>query len=99
MGTVDDVTFEAGSGPFENFLAASAESLDTLDGVATVLGSLAHNRTIDDYGDPWTYDYQTLIDAPLGTQNPSAHSISALTGRDMKVEYRETSQGGLARCC
>jgi len=22
-----------------------------------------------------------------------------LTGRDMKVEYRETSQGGLARCC
>jgi len=30
-------------------LAASAESLDTVDGVATVLGSLAHNRTIDAY--------------------------------------------------
>ena len=24
--------------------------------------------TIDDYGDPWTYDYQTLIEAPLGTR-------------------------------
>jgi len=30
-------------------LAASAESLATVDGVATVLGSLAHNRTIDAY--------------------------------------------------
>jgi glycerol-3-phosphate O-acyltransferase len=30
-------------------LAASAESLDTVDGVATVLGSLAQNRTIDAY--------------------------------------------------
>ena len=26
--------------------------------------------TIDDYGDPWTYDYQTLIHAPLGTPQP-----------------------------
>ena len=26
--------------------------------------------TIDDYGDPWTYDYQTLIDAPPGTREP-----------------------------
>ena len=26
--------------------------------------------TIDDYGDPWTYDYQTLIQAPLGTRTP-----------------------------
>ena len=26
--------------------------------------------TIDDYGDPWTYDYQTVIDAPLGTPQP-----------------------------
>ena len=26
--------------------------------------------TIDDYGDPWTYDYQTIIDAPAGTIGP-----------------------------
>jgi Fe-S-cluster-containing dehydrogenase component len=43
--------------------------------------------SIDDYGDPWTYDYQTLIDAPAGTANPSAHAISALTGKDMRLRW------------
>ncbi|MGE5760460.1 MAG: nitrate reductase subunit beta, partial [Gemmatimonadota bacterium] len=52
--------------------------------------------TIDDYGDPWTYDYQTLIDAPLGTPNPSARSISALTGRDMKVTWGSNFDDDLA---
>jgi len=52
--------------------------------------------TIDDYGDPWTYDYGTLINAPLGTRNPSAHSISALTGRDMTVSWGSTFEDDLA---
>ncbi|HVV77093.1 MAG TPA: nitrate reductase subunit beta [Mycobacteriales bacterium] len=52
--------------------------------------------SIDDYGDPWTYDYQTLIDAPLGTQNPSAHSISALTGKQMKVNWGSNFDDDLA---
>src|SRR5262249_41289772 len=52
--------------------------------------------TIDDYGDPWTYDYQTVIDAPLGTRNPSAHSISALTGRDMNVRWGSNFEDDLA---
>ena len=52
--------------------------------------------TIDDYGDPWTYDYQTIIDAPLGTPNPSAHSISALTGRDMTVKWGSNFEDDLA---
>ncbi|MBX6356245.1 MAG: nitrate reductase subunit beta [Micromonosporaceae bacterium] len=52
--------------------------------------------TIDDYGDPWTYDYQTVIDAPLGTPNPSAHSISALTGRDLKVRWGSNFDDDLA---
>jgi nitrate reductase beta subunit len=52
--------------------------------------------TIDDYGDPWTYDYQTLIDAPLGTPNPSAHSISALTGRDMDLRWGSNWEDDLA---
>ena len=51
---------------------------------------------IDDYGDPWTYDYQTLIDAPPGTPNPSAHSISALTGRDMRVTWGSNWDDDLA---
>jgi nitrate reductase / nitrite oxidoreductase, beta subunit len=52
--------------------------------------------SIDDYGDPWTYDYQTVIDAPLGTPNPSAHSISALTGRDMTVRWGSNFEDDLA---
>ncbi len=52
--------------------------------------------SIDDYGDPWTYDYQTVIDAPLGTLNPSAHSISALTGRDMTVKWGSNFDDDLA---
>src|SRR6266516_3869207 len=52
--------------------------------------------TIDDYGDPWTYDYQTLINAPAGTPNPSAHSISALTGRDMNMKWGSNWDDDLA---
>jgi nitrate reductase beta subunit len=63
------------------------------------LASIFYNPdlpTIDDYGDPWTYDYQTLIDAPPGTPNPSAHSISALTGRDMKLSWGSNWEDDLA---
>jgi nitrate reductase / nitrite oxidoreductase, beta subunit len=52
--------------------------------------------TIDDYGDPWTYDYQTLIDAPAGTLTPSTHSISALTGRDMNLTWGSNWEDDLA---
>ena len=51
---------------------------------------------IDDYGDPWTYDYETLIQAPPGTLTPSAHTISALTGRDMKVSWGSNWDDDLA---
>jgi nitrate reductase / nitrite oxidoreductase, beta subunit len=52
--------------------------------------------SIDDYGDPWTYNYGTVIDAPLGTPNPSAHSISALTGKDMTVRWGSNFDDDLA---
>jgi nitrate reductase / nitrite oxidoreductase, beta subunit len=52
--------------------------------------------SIDDYGDPWTYDYEKVINAPLGTPNPSAHSISALTGRDMDVRWGSNWDDDLA---
>ncbi len=52
--------------------------------------------SIDDYGDPWTYDYQLLVDAPLGSPQPSAHSISALTGRDVKVTWGSNFDDDLA---
>jgi nitrate reductase / nitrite oxidoreductase, beta subunit len=52
--------------------------------------------TIDEYGDPWTYDYETIINAPAGTMTPSAHSISALTGRDMRVRWGSNWDDDLA---
>jgi nitrate reductase / nitrite oxidoreductase, beta subunit len=51
---------------------------------------------IDNYGDPWTYDYQTLLNAPAGTLTPSAHSISALTGRDMRLRWGSNWDDDLA---
>jgi len=41
--------------------------------------------TIDDYYEPWTYDYKTLIDAPLSDRDPVARPHSQLTGRAMSV--------------
>ncbi|MCL6550235.1 MAG: nitrate reductase subunit beta [Acidothermus cellulolyticus] len=52
--------------------------------------------TIDDYGEPWTYNYRHIIDAPLGTPNPSAHSISALTGKDVTVQWGANWEDDLA---
>ncbi len=52
--------------------------------------------SIDDYGDPFTYDNQSVLDAPLGTVNPSAHSISALTGRDTTVTWGSNFDDDLA---
>ncbi|WP_137809580.1 MULTISPECIES: nitrate reductase subunit beta [unclassified Gordonia (in: high G+C Gram-positive bacteria)] len=43
--------------------------------------------TIEDYYEPWTYDYQTLIDAPLGDDFPVARPKSLLTGKDTKVTW------------
>ncbi|MCR8896200.1 nitrate reductase subunit beta [Gordonia sp. GONU] len=43
--------------------------------------------TINDYYEPWTYDYQTLIDAPLGDDFPVARPKSLLTGEDTKVTW------------
>ncbi|MBX6371813.1 MAG: 4Fe-4S dicluster domain-containing protein, partial [Acidothermus sp.] len=52
--------------------------------------------SIDDYGEPWTYNYQHVIEAPLGTPNPSAHSISALTGKDVTVGWGSNWEDDLA---
>src|SRR5581483_4092656 len=41
--------------------------------------------TIDDYYEPWTYDYQTLIDAPLSARDPVARPFSQLTGEGIEV--------------
>src|SRR5699024_144266 len=40
---------------------------------------------IDDYYEPWTYDYQTLVDAPRGDDFPVARPKSVLTGEDTRI--------------
>ncbi|MFJ9390198.1 nitrate reductase subunit beta [Nocardioides sp. NPDC101246] len=42
---------------------------------------------LEDYYEPWTYDYQTLIDAPLGDDFPVARPKSLITGEDTKITW------------
>ena len=42
---------------------------------------------LKDYYEPWTYDYQTLVDAPLGDDFPVARPKSLITGEDTKITW------------
>ncbi|MBI4247697.1 MAG: nitrate reductase subunit beta [Candidatus Rokubacteria bacterium] len=53
------------------------------------LANLFHNPalpTIDDYYEPWTYDYEHLFTAPEGDDQPTARAISLITGKPMEIE-------------
>jgi nitrate reductase / nitrite oxidoreductase, beta subunit len=43
--------------------------------------------SIEDYYEPWTYDYETLTDAPLQEHTPVARPKSLISGRDMKISW------------
>jgi nitrate reductase beta subunit len=43
--------------------------------------------TIQDYYEPWTYDYETLTNAPLQEHTPVARPKSLLSGEDMKISW------------
>ncbi|MGI8916229.1 MAG: nitrate reductase subunit beta [Chloroflexota bacterium] len=43
--------------------------------------------TVDDYYEPWTYDYATLTTAPLSERDPVARPKSQLTGKDMRLSW------------
>ena len=43
--------------------------------------------SIQDYYEPWTYDYDTLTDAPAQEHTPVARPKSLLTGKDMKIAW------------
>jgi nitrate reductase beta subunit len=43
--------------------------------------------TIDDYYEPWTYDYATLTNAPLSDRPPVATAHSRLTGEPMELTW------------
>ncbi|MFI0368785.1 nitrate reductase subunit beta [Actinomadura sp. 1N219] len=42
---------------------------------------------IADYYEPWTYDYETLTNAPLQEHTPVARPKSLLSGDDMKITW------------
>jgi nitrate reductase beta subunit len=53
------------------------------------LFNIFHNPsqpTMDDYYEPWTYDYQNLFNAPEGPDQPTAKPISMITGEYINVE-------------
>ncbi len=42
--------------------------------------------TLDDYYEPWTYQYDELFNAPEGDDQPTARPISLITGKPMDIE-------------
>ncbi len=58
-------------------------------GKARLVANIFHNPsmpTMDDYYEPWTYDYQHLFNAPEGPDQPTAVPISLVTGKQMSIE-------------
>ena len=58
-------------------------------GRARIVTNIFHNPhmpTVDEYYEPWTYDYDTLFSAPEGDDQPVARPVSLLTGRPMDPE-------------
>ncbi|GHF34443.1 nitrate reductase subunit beta [Streptomyces morookaense] len=51
--------------------------------------------SIDDYAEPVTYDYDTLVSAPAGQDVPVARPRSALTGRPVAVTWGANWEDGL----
>ncbi|MCZ2151304.1 MAG: nitrate reductase subunit beta [Bryobacterales bacterium] len=45
-----------------------------------------HMPSIDDYYEPWTYNYEHLFDAPASDDQPVARPISQITGELVQIE-------------
>ncbi|MDZ7577097.1 MAG: nitrate reductase subunit beta, partial [Candidatus Nanopelagicales bacterium] len=52
--------------------------------------------TLEDYYEPWTYDYDTLISAPLGEHTPVARPMSLITGDPTRVRWSANWDDDLA---
>ncbi len=58
-------------------------------GKARVVPNIFHNPhmpSMDDYYEPWTYDYKNLFNAPEGNDQPTARPISMVTGEYIDIE-------------
>ena len=45
-----------------------------------------HMPSMDDYYEPWTYDYQELFNAPEGPDQPTAKPVSMVTGELVQID-------------
>ncbi|KHD08905.1 nitrate reductase [Candidatus Thiomargarita nelsonii] len=45
-----------------------------------------HMPTVDDYYEPWTYNYGELFDAKAGDDQPTARAVSLLTGKHIDIK-------------
>ncbi|HLI31617.1 MAG TPA: nitrate reductase subunit beta [Solirubrobacteraceae bacterium] len=68
-------------------------------GQLSKLANIFHNPnlpTIEDYYEPWTYDYERLTDAPASDQQPVARPRSALTGSELELQWGPNWEDDLA---
>ena len=60
-----------------------------LQGRLGALSNIFHNPylpSLDDYYEPWTYEYEHLFTAPESAEQPTARAISLITGKYMDIE-------------
>ena len=58
-------------------------------GKGRIVANIFHNPSmpsVDDYYEPWTYDYKELFNAPEGPDQPTARPISMVTGQLINIE-------------
>jgi len=58
-------------------------------GRGRIIPNIFHNPSMpgmDDYYEPWTYEYEELFNAPEGDDQPTARPVSMITGEYMDVE-------------
>ena len=58
-------------------------------GRASTLARLFHNPSLpvlQDYYEPWTYDYGELFNAPAGNDQPTARPISQIDGKPIDIQ-------------
>jgi nitrate reductase beta subunit len=56
---------------------------------AKIVPNIFHNPSmpsLDDYYEPWTYDYQNLFNAPEGDDQPTARPISMIDGKHIDIK-------------
>jgi len=60
-----------------------------MNGRLGMLGNIFYNPnlpSLDDYYEPWTYEYDKLINAPAGDDQPTARPISMITGEPIEIK-------------